>query len=102
MNHMKLIKTLKDADLLRCKYWSTCGREECNHYEPHHGDAYRCIYNSPIKYCWRVDGFVHDVPYIEGAYAEDECDPNLAFKAKRDARKRLEKAGPLYRGSNDF
>jgi len=103
MNNIKLVRALKNVEYVRCKYWSTCGREECRHYEPHYADAYSCIYNSPVKYCWRVRGFVHDVPYVKGAYAEDECDPNLAFKAKRDAQRRFEYGGSLYsRGNNDF
>lgn len=88
MNNMKLIRALRDIGHVRCKYWSTCGREECNHYEPHYPSKLECIYNSPVKYCMKAEGFVYCVPYVSGAYANDECDPNLAFKAKRDAERR--------------
>ena len=27
MNNMRLIRTLKSASRIRCKYWSTCGRD---------------------------------------------------------------------------
>lgn len=92
MNNLRLIRSLKDATLVRCKYWSTCGREECIHYEPHGAYQFECVYNSPVKYCMKARGFVYDIPYHHGAYAEDECDPNLAFKAKRDAQKRYKSA----------
>jgi len=108
MNNMRLIRTLKNAGYLskntgylRCKYWSTCGRKECIHYEPHTAYTHDCIYNSPVKYCARARGFVHDVPYVKGMYADDECDPNLAFKAKRDAQKRYASAGISYMESAD-
>ena len=88
MNSNKLIKELKNSWQIRCKYWSVCSTENCDHYAPHHPHSITCLYNSPVKYCPEVNGFVHDVPYHQGSYAEDECDPNLAFKAKRDAERR--------------
>jgi hypothetical protein len=88
MNSNKLIKELKNTWEVRCKYWSVCNTENCDHYAPHHPHGETCLYNSPVKYCPEVRGFVHDVLY-NGSYAEDECDPNLAFKAKRDAQHRM-------------
>jgi hypothetical protein len=86
MNSKKLIKELKNSWRVRCKYWSTCSNSSCGHYEPH-TSWQSCLYNNPVKYCMGAGGFVYDIPYT-GNYAEDECDPNLAFKAKRDAQRR--------------
>jgi len=87
MNNIKLIRELKHSWQVRCKYWSVCPFNHCDHHEPHHARNETCLYSSPVKYCAKVEGFVYDVPYT-GDYAEDECDPNLAFKAKRDAQHR--------------
>jgi len=87
MNNKKLIKELGESWKIRCKYWTTCSANHCDHYEPHYPTSEACKYNSPVKYCEKAKGFVYDVPYT-GSYAEDECDPNLAFKAKRDAQHR--------------
>jgi len=89
MNDRKLMKELLSSHhKLRCKYWGTCDAEHCVHHGPHYAVNRSCIFNSPVKYCSHMHGFVHDAPYTEGAYANDECDPNLAFKAKRDAERR--------------
>lgn len=89
MNSMKLARELLSGDhRVRCKYWGTCDADHCVHHSPHYPANRSCVFNSPVKYCGHMHGFVHDVPYIGGAYANDECDPNLAFKAKRDAERR--------------
>ena len=92
MNNKALIKKLRRhsnyGDHLRCRYWITCSAKTCFHHEPHFPSAKQCLYDSPVKYCQRVRGFVHDMVYTHGSYNEDECDPNLAFKAKRDAENR--------------
>ena len=93
MNNRKLIKGLKSAWQVRCKFWTTCGADNCDHHSPHHVRNEACAFFSPVKYCPKAKGFVHDVPYTEGAYADDECDPNLAFKAKRDAENRYSSLG---------
>jgi hypothetical protein len=60
------------------------------HYEPHAVSTDRCVAMSPVKYCTTVKGFVHDIPISE-IDSNYQCDPNLAFKAKRDADNRREK-----------
>ena len=89
MNNLKLISDLIDSYRVRCRYWSTCSATNCDHHGPHSAMR-QCKYHSPVKYCRMKKGFVYDVPYIGNAYADDECDPNLAFKAKRDAERREE------------
>jgi hypothetical protein len=85
----KLYRALLNSYKCRCKFWATCDAKHCFHYEPHtaHSDLL-CIDGNPVKYCTRARGFVYDIPYTDGAYDEDECDPNLAFKARRDAEAR--------------
>jgi hypothetical protein len=90
MNNSKLIRKLKDSYLVRCKQWVVCGSEECLHYAPHNADIHRCMLLSPVKFCRRLRGFVHDIP-IHETDSNYQCNPNLAFKAKRDADDRKEK-----------
>ena len=87
MNNFALIRKLSNTNLCRCKFWVICDGSDCHHYEPHHPSREGCTLLSPVKYCSRVRGFVHDIPMadIDSNY---DCDPNLAFKAKRDAERR--------------
>lgn len=78
---------LRKFTLCRCKYWVVCNEEHCYHYEPHAPNNKRCVFFNPVKYCSRVKGFVYCTA-ITGMDDNYECDPNLAFKAKRDAEKR--------------
>ena len=91
MNSFKLAKKLKSVSRLRCKYWYTCGAKDCYHYEIHVAREYSCITISPIRYCSKANGFVHDIPANEINF-DAECDPNLAFKAQKEADKRVEAA----------
>ncbi len=94
MNNFTLIRKLNNTNLCRCRFWVICDVETCYHYEPHHPDRDRCIFLSPVKYCGVIGGFVHDIPMTE-IDSNYECDPNLAFKAKRDAEKRERSGGSV-------
>lgn len=95
----ELREKLKNTHLCRCKWWVTCGVENCDHYEPHPVHVQKCMLLNPVKYCKQIKGFVHCVPMgdIDSNY---ECNPNLAFKAKRDAEARREKSS--YSGSKQY
>ena len=90
MKSAELIRKLNKSYLLRCKFWTTCGMKDCLHYEPHREKSMSCISFHPVKYCKAARGFVHDVPLRE-TNPDYECDPNLSFKAKRDAESRHRK-----------
>lgn len=90
MKNAELIRKVEGSYLVRCKYWVVCDAKQCRHYEPHRPDKYHCVFLSPVKYCGRAKGFVHDIPLSE-IDSNYQCDPNLAFKAKRDADDRREK-----------
>ena len=78
----------------RCKFWAACNMEHCSHHQPH-SPSEICVLLSPVKYCREVKGFVYDVPIGEAGYNSDsDCDPNLAFKAKREAEEQ-------YRAQSD-
>lgn len=89
MNNSRLVKRLKSASRIRCKHWFSCGAKDCNHYETHLAHNYNCIYISPVRYCKRARGFVHDIPANE-INIEQECDPNLAFKAQKKADEEID------------
>jgi hypothetical protein len=78
----KLKQRLTNAYLVRCRNWGMCGQKSCEHYEPHRTAPY-CTKN-PYQYCECVKAFVHDIPIQD--VDEGECDPNLAFKASKNAR----------------
>jgi hypothetical protein len=83
----KLRQRLTNAYLVRCRNWGMCGQKSCEHYEPHRTAPY-CAKN-PYQYCECMKAFVHDIPIEETD--DGDCDPNLAFKAKRESG---EKAPP--------
>ena len=93
MKNSRLLKALRDTYLCRCKYWITCNAEDCAHYEPHKVGVSSCMMMSPVQYCRKVKGFVHCVP-LSDLDSNMQYDPNLAFKAKRDADKREKKSTP--------
>lgn len=73
-------------DLVRCRFWAACGSQMCDHHDVHHAHS-GCYILQTVKYCCIVGGFVHDVSVSE-LDSNYECDPNLVFKAKRDARRK--------------
>jgi hypothetical protein len=78
--------TKEKFTIARCKFWATCNTTDCDHYDPHRVDNF-CILLSPVKYCCVAKGFVHCIPMHE-IECESSCNPNLAFKTYKDARKR--------------
>jgi len=84
MNGLKLANRLANASRVRCKYWSACDARDCNHYNIHMPSEYSCIHVNPTRYCRKARGFVYDIPANEINFDQD-CDPNIAFKAKLNA-----------------
>jgi len=82
MNNTKLIKELKHSYLVRCKFWGICSQTDCDHYAKHNAGR-SCKYKSPVKFCKIIGGFVYDIA-LSGSDSDYECDPNLAFKARRE------------------
>jgi len=89
MNNLKLIRSIQESYLVRCICWNTCAVPNCYHHEPHTAGI-SCKYNSPVKFCKAVQGFVHDLP-ISQLQENYECDPNLAFRAQKEAEGKYHK-----------
>jgi len=91
MKTLSIARRINGAYLVRCKYFAHCCHEDCLHHDPHRPSTNSCVMHSPVKYCRQARGFVHDVPAsdIDSMY---ECDPNLAFKAKRKADQQVQES----------
>lgn len=56
------------------------------HHDVHHAHS-GCYIFQAVKFCGKVRGFVFDLPISE-LDSNYECDPNIAFKVKREAKRR--------------
>ena len=90
MSSIKLANRLKSACWLRCRYWHKCGASDCYYYDVHTARLRDRVLMSPVRYCSKVRGFVHDIPANE-SNPDVECDPNVAFKIKISGAEALEK-----------
>lgn len=81
-----MIKKIELGDLIRCKFWLTCGEKDCRHHGIHRAEERMCFHPTPVHYCEACEGFVYDI-HVSDMSSSYDCDPNLAFKARRESRK---------------
>lgn len=80
-----MIKRIELGDLVRCKFWLTCNAKDCFHQKAHRAERASCFSPTPVHYCEEAEGFVYDIDVSDSNPIYD-CDPNLAFKARRESR----------------